>query len=466
MEWLHRRFWVGAARVGLILSVVLAVAAGSVAAAPGSSAAVSTAGERALGAPVVLIADPEASRHRTPPPASAVSAVRVQSATINVNYLPSGSTDPHGQSCHTWPTAARGAFSYAAGIWEILVNSSVPIEIDACWADLGGGYLGYAITRFGRDFPGAPVPNTWYPMALANAVYGSDLDPLWPDMHLTYNRGLGSAWYFGTDGSTPSTQYDFASVVLHEITHGLGFAGSMKVEHGWGSWGGVTGCPFSYDRFTQDGGGNSLINTTIYPNPSSALGSALTSNNVWFDGPRARSANGGTRVKLYAPSTWQPGSSYSHLDQIFNGTENALMTYSLSSGESNHSPGPVGLGVLEDVGWATGDPAPAPTVTSIAPDEGENTGSVAVSVAGSGFQSGATLRLRRAGQADIVATGVTVSAAEISGTLDLTGRATGSWNVVVTNPDAQSGTLPGGFTVTAPAPTEQGFQIFLPLLLG
>ena len=357
MEWLGRRFSIGAVRVVLILSVVLALGAGSGAAAPGSFAAVSTAGERALGVPVALVADPGVSRHRTPPPASAVAAVRVQSATIVVNYLPSGSTDFGGQLCHTWPSEARNAFSYAAGIWETLVSSSVPIEIDACWADLGAGYLGYATALYRRNFSGAPTSNTWYPLALANARSGIDLDLGDADMYVTVNRGLGAAWYFGTDGSTPFTQYDFASVVLHEIAHGLGFAGSMNVSGGSGSWGWWSD-PISYDRFTQDGAGNSLINTAVYPNPSATLGGALTSNEVWFDGPRANAANGGARVKLYAPATWQAGSSYSHLDEDFNGTENSLMTYSLRFGESNHSPGPVGLGVLEDVGWATGDPMP------------------------------------------------------------------------------------------------------------
>ncbi len=83
-------------------------------------------------------------------------------------------------------------------------------------------------------------------------------------------------------------------------------------------------------------------------------------------------------------------------------------------------------------------------MTSIAPDEGENTGSVAVVVTGSAFKSGATLRLRRSGQPDRVASGVTVSASQITGTLDSTGPAVGLWDVVVTNPDAEIATLVGG----------------------
>lgn len=93
-------------------------------------------------------------------------------------------------------------------------------------------------------------------------------------------------------------------------------------------------------------------------------------------------------------------------------------------------------------------------MTSIAPDEGENTGNVAVVVTGSAFESGATLRLRRSGQSDRVASGVTVSASQITGTLDSTGPAVGLWDVVVTNPDAEIGTLVGASRARCRSPGE------------
>ena len=107
---------------------------------------------------------------------------------------------------------------------------------------------------------------------------------------------------------------------------------------------------------------------------------------------------------------------------------------------------------------------PAPTITGITPSSGQNTTSISITnLAGTGFTSslgGATVKLTKTGQTDIAATGVTVvSANQINCTIDLTGKATGQWNVVVTNPDAQSGTLANGFTVTSvstSAPTVTG----------
>lgn len=69
---------------------------------------------------------------------------------------------------------------------------------------------------------------------------------------------------------------------------------------GIGSWGLGTGFPSVYDRFTENGSGQSLLS---FPNSSTALGTRLTSNNIFFDGINVRAANGGNPVKLYAPSS-------------------------------------------------------------------------------------------------------------------------------------------------------------------
>ncbi|HDQ70763.1 MAG TPA: DUF11 domain-containing protein, partial [Chloroflexi bacterium] len=467
------QFMLRMAKILVVLSLVLTATSASVAAPPPAAAAT----EIRLGVPVILRAEPTVNFHRTPPPARAVSPMSVQTANITINYLPNGSTDFFGTPCLTWPTQAQTAFTYAASIWETLINSSVTIVIQACWADLESGVLGYGgADSYFHNFTGAPAADTWYPVALANALSGTDRNGADPEMHLAYNKDFqdSNEWYFGTDGAPPGSQYDFASVVLHEIAHGLGFSGSMRWDdgvvnsqgyhdcngtYGAGCWGGGTGYPISYDRFTEDSGGTALINTATYPNPSVALGNALTSQNIWFDGPNANAANAG-RVKLYAPATWQSGSSYSHLDETFNSTPNALMTFSLAKGESNHNPGPVTMGILEDIGWTTDDPTPAPSVTAITPNTGENTGNVSITnLAGSNFQTGATVKLTRSGQPAINGTSVVVvNDSQITCNFDLTGAAAGQWNVVVTNPDAQSGQLDNGFTITAPPAPDVSIQ--------
>ncbi len=104
---------------------------------------------------------------------------------------------------------------------------------------------------------------------------------------------------------------------------------------------------------------------------------------------------------------------------------------------------------------------PAPTITGITPSSGQNTTSIGITnLAGTGFLTGATVKLTKTGQTDIAATSVTVvSATQINCTVNLTGKTVGPWNVVVTNTDTQTGTLTNGFTVTSvsiPAPTITG----------
>ncbi len=311
---------------------------------------------------VPLIIDPMLSTFRIAPKKHP-DLPRPAAITVRINYMPNGSTGTWGDPCESWPVDAQAAFGYAAGIWAGYLNSAIPIDIEACWTSMPnpsvlghGGPVGYWA-----------VDGALYPSALANSLTGEELNDNYygrtnyPEIAVAFNKNF--SWYFGTDGS-PGANVDFASVVLHEICHGLGFLGSMDVDDGnssnsaecngtagVGCWG-FGGMPLAFDLFAVNGAGQSLIDTGVYLNPSAALGTALTSNNVYFDGANARSANGNADAKLYAPATWNPGSSYSHLDEVFNGTPNALMTWSLSYGESDHDPGPVTLGILKDIGWS------------------------------------------------------------------------------------------------------------------
>ena len=174
------------------------------------------------------------------------------------------------------------------------------------------------------------------------------MDPANEDMHITYNTNF--PWYYGLGANPPAGTYDLVTVATHEIAHGLNFSGSATMSGTTGSYGYGTGYPNVYDTFMRDG---SEILLTNYSNPSTALGTLLKSNNLWFHGSNAMAANGGNRVKMYAPSTWLPGSSYSHLDYTtFAGTINSMMVYSISSGSANHNTGPVTRGLLQDLGWA------------------------------------------------------------------------------------------------------------------
>ena len=90
------------------------------------------------------------------------------------------------------------------------------------------------------------------------------------------------------------------------------------------------------------------------------------------------------------------------------------------------------------------------SIIGIAPDHGHRIVQ-AVNLSGTGFQNGATVKLTRMGQPDIVTTGVSVvSGSQIACTFNLYGCAEGLWDVVVENPDGETAVLREGFTVTTP----------------
>lgn len=273
-----------------------------------------------------------------PVPPAGGDVVRAAQAAFEVNYT-------------GFPAEARSAFQAAVDIWASYVTSPVPIVIDASWLPLDPGILGGArFTDAWANFAEAPQPNTWYVSALVNALHGSDIAPDESDITAVFNSA-NTHWYFGTDGHPPAGTYDFETVVLHELAHGLGFSGSMFVNSsGFGSWGSASGSPFAYDRFARNGSGTALVS---FPNNSVGLGNALQSNDVFFSGTHANAANGGSQLKLYAPNAWQLGTSFVHLDEATYpaGDPNSLMTPFLHAVESIHAPGPGALGVPEDIGW-------------------------------------------------------------------------------------------------------------------
>lgn len=272
---------------------------------------------------------------------------------------------------HGFSAAAQAAFAYAVSIWEAHISTPVVIHIDATWEPLEEGVLGSAGPRLVANFEETVFVDTWYPTPLAEALAGLNFTDDQADIEASFNSDFDN-WYFGLDGRPPAGTYDFVTVVLHEIAHGLGFTGSFLVDDGdevngdecpqgptgYGCWGfGTQNFPAIYDHFTQDAHDVALLNTDVYPNPSEVLGDVLQSEAVFFDGTVVRTVNEDVPADLYVPSNFERGSSYSHLDEetFEAGTPNSLMTPQLARSEAIHNPGAITCAIFNDLGWALGD---------------------------------------------------------------------------------------------------------------
>ena len=252
------------------------------------------------------------------------------------------------------PEQAKEAFQRAVDIWAALLNSSVQVNVLALWQELGPNVLGSAGPNgYYRDFDGAPVPFTYYPVALAEKLSGKDINSV-DSYDIVARFSSQQNWYYGTTGTPAVNQFDFTSVVLHELCHGLGFVGSLGVQGTQGYYGlGSFQLPVIFDAHVLNEDKLNVTDTLIFANPSTALRNELISENLFFDSRNAELANNGERVRLYAPTVFNEGSSIFHLDDktFPAGTENSLMTSAAGIREINYDPGPITIQIMNEMGW-------------------------------------------------------------------------------------------------------------------
>jgi hypothetical protein len=251
------------------------------------------------------------------------------------------------------------AFQFAANIWAAQLTSSVTIFVDATmdplFCDSMSATLGQAAaTSFLRDFPGALVAGTWYPQALANKLAGADLDPGNDDIFAQFNSAVGTTcpfpnlFYYGFDGNPPFGDFDFVTVVLHELGHGLGFQTIVDLTTGTKALG------FD-DTFMRNLEDKSL--GLLWPPMSNAQrqASAIDNGNLYWTGAQVASdsgfltsgRDGSGNVLMYAPNPLQPSSNVSHFDTTLSPDQLLEPIYT----GPNHDP-QLAVDVLDDIGWS------------------------------------------------------------------------------------------------------------------
>ncbi len=251
-------------------------------------------------------------------------------------------------------------FEYAAALVASVINSTVPISIEAKFdpltCDATSGILGLAGPNgFHQNFLGTPLSNTFYSQAQANSLSGADLNPSTDDMGMTFNSSVDNNsgcldnrnWYYGLDGNPPSNDIDFLTTVLHEVMHGIGFLTRVNLTSGAKQSG-------SDDAYMLNIEDHSL--GKIWPNMTNSqrAASAKDDPDLHFIGNHVQNNLGGLtdginqgHARLYAPSTLSTFSSVSHFSNAFEPFQ--LMEHQQTGTASN-----IGLAtyVLADMGWS------------------------------------------------------------------------------------------------------------------
>lgn len=229
-----------------------------------------------------------------------------QKCTIEITY--SASTEEK----------AKRPVEIAVRKWTDEFDSAVTIRICFGWggveeAALGEKTLGTTNTPFfthGKDHSNLRDDAVYNP-ALASSLQGEDMIPEGQfHVHMLLNRMI--PWHYDETTEAPSKKYDLATTVLHELTHGLFFSGTIEVPQDERSASYMHKVPGRFDSFMRVEGDIGVVRSCAEPD---RLFNAVTSPYLrFFD--EENTAN----FALFAPYPFASGSSIYH----FNNTKSLL----------------------------------------------------------------------------------------------------------------------------------------------
>lgn len=254
-------------------------------------------------------------------------------------------------------------FEKAAEILNASLDVTAPVKVQAAFNSMScnsrEGELGYAGPE-GIEY--SLEGQSAIPHALYNQLVGEDVDPDTSEIYARFNSSIDNNdnclsdtnWYYGFDAPEG---YDISllTVVLHEITHGLGFLSFFPQDGGFGAlWNdGFNNLTELYDPFSRN-----LLNAETgeylidQAKNDRYLSLRNTSNLVWdgsYVNSKATNLTEGVNndhVQIYAPASYERGSSTSHFDTAL--SPNELMEPTYAEFEDNAG---LALEALLDIGW-------------------------------------------------------------------------------------------------------------------
>lgn len=292
--------------------------------------------------------NPPAWLRLTAPPTKQLKATTI---TFNVTYMDIVSNTDVGFDHPSLGAARQATVDLALEYIDSVLNATGSCDIVFEESETGGdGYLA--------------AGGTFFPLmagftngdAFDHITTGVDPSGGSPDIFVTVDFG----WNWNTGTSTPSFgQFDLLSVLIHEITHGLGII-SLSASDGSSEIGGATDVFSFWDSFLETGNGQDLWNDST----AAFMGTSpdLTGNDggVVSVGADATTEYG-SNPPIYAPAIFNSGSSLGHFDSSIIG--GAVMEPSTAAVETHREYALVEIGALRDIGYTSAaEPSTLPEV--------------------------------------------------------------------------------------------------------
>jgi hypothetical protein len=362
-------------------------------------------------------------------------------------------------------------FNAAAAVWAAKLSSSETITIEAAFETLpcsaGSGVLGSAgpTTFFVLSAGG---DERFFPVALAEAIESDDLNEGDAEIFASFNARIdlndtnclgNTRWYYGLTGPAPAGTIALFPTVLHELGHGLGFltlicdeVGGCDTDPGTppnpdtaqGAY--FFGIPDIWSEFLRDNSGSNEY--WVDMTNAERIASSTDDPRLVWDGPlvTSRLAASGLsgaalnedRLRMYAPSPFEPGSSVSHFHE--DASPNLLMEPTADADVFNQTD--LTDCLLGDIGWIQsgcgGNSAPvldasrSPVLSAIAEDAGAPSGAVGTPVSSLVDFASPSGQLDNVTDADAGAQlGIAIVAADVAGgTWFFSTNNGGAWNAL------------------------------------
>lgn len=258
--------------------------------------------------------------------AFAVQTVTIGS-TFSCTFLDQGDTQLNETSIATWTTPQIDAAVRALSTWDHLIANTPgrTLTVGLSWYTSTGSTLANAASPFSFYYINGSQKVSTYAEDIwknGNSAGGNPSSHF--DIVIHCNTNYLSQLHFGADvPSSPTNQYDFQSILTHEVGHAVGFlslateTGSFRTENITDNKGNSysTMLYTAYDSLMTNAEGQKLVD----------LASADPDKAVFRLGDKI--GLGDTGLTVYNPVAWQEGSSMAHIDS--ESDPNALMQYSI-----------------------------------------------------------------------------------------------------------------------------------------
>ncbi|MDD5113880.1 MAG: PEP-CTERM sorting domain-containing protein [Methylobacter sp.] len=258
--------------------------------------------------------------------------------TFSFNYLNPG----QGFDDPTFGAARKTALNEAAGLLgAYFSNYTANLTFDVSSSNVNESRLASAGSG------SFEIPGTFQQTFVQSKILSNGVDANGADADGTIDWNF--FWPWGLGDTVTNTETDFKKVGMHELLHAFGFSSNIGINGGTNP--GQPETWSNFDNFLTDASGNRLVSTGGVFDTSKIPALTGGSGAVLFNGANAVAANGGAGVNIYAPSTYSPGSSTSHLDDDTAALSQLIMASSVSDGLKPRTLSAIELGILKDIGY-------------------------------------------------------------------------------------------------------------------